>query len=117
MLHPLPLGRSITSLLSWEEEQGEGESGFHGGQLHLPVIPEEAGISLNLLGRHGTIVPRRQSCRPLGRRLAGTRWLFAQRPVALGISWSGRLLLPGASRTAGIRFCCPVRPEPRFCPM
>ena len=27
---------------------------------------------------------------------------------------SGRLLLPGASRTAGIRFCCPVRPEPRF---
>ena len=25
----------------------------------------------------------------------------------------GELLLPGAPRTAGIRFCCPVRPEPR----
>ena len=29
---------------------------------------------------------------------------------------SGELLLLGAPRTAGVRFCCPVRPEPRFCP-
>ena len=28
---------------------------------------------------------------------------------------SGELLLLGAPRTAGVRFCCPVRPEPRFC--
>ena len=27
---------------------------------------------------------------------------------------SGELLLPGAPQTAGIRFCCPVRPEPRL---
>jgi hypothetical protein len=30
------------------------------------------------------------------------------------ITESGELLLPGAPRTAGIRFCCPVRPKPRL---
>lgn len=33
---------------------------------------------------------------------------------ALNNAQSGELLLPGAPRTAGIRFCCPVRPNRAF---
>ena len=55
---------------------------------------------------------------PFGAQLAAPRDASAANSQSCSdmMEKSGELLLLGAPRTAGVHFCCPVWPEPRFRP-